>query len=139
MCQVLVLSVFNGFEDLVKSLYSNFYSDVRVIAAQGKTIMLTPSQAESIRKFHGVKSICLVAEEKALLQNGELQTVVFLKGVDENYSKVSGVAGKMQNGTFKTGDADNPLLVLGSGIENAIGVEAEKNLLPLTVFLPKKH
>ena len=43
MCQVLVLSVFNGFEDLVKSLYSNFYSDVRVIASKGKTITLTPA------------------------------------------------------------------------------------------------
>lgn len=138
MCQVLVLSVFNGFEDLVKSLYSNFYSDVRVIAAQGKTIILTPSQVESIKKFKGVKSICLVAEDKALLQNGELQTVVFLKGVDDNYSTVSGVPFNMQKGTFTTGTADQPQLILGSGIENAVGVEADKALLPLTVFLPKR-
>jgi lipoprotein-releasing system permease protein len=139
MCQVLVLSVFNGFEDLVKSLYSNFYSDIRVIAPKGKTIRLTEKQIADIRSFPHVKNISLVAEEKALLQNGELQTVVLLKGVDSNYSNVSGVAGNMQNGTFKTGDLENPLLVLGSGIENAIGVEADKNLLPLTVFLPKKH
>jgi len=139
MCQVLVLSVFNGFEDLVKSLYSNFYADVRVIASKGKTITLTPAQILAIKHFAGVKNVSLVAEEKALLQNGELQTVVFLKGVDENYSNVSGVAGKMQDGSFKTGDTENPLLVLGSGIENAVGVEADKNLLPLTVFLPKKH
>ena len=139
MCQVLVLSVFNGFEDLVKSLYSNFYADIRVIAPKGKTITLTENQIAAIKNFEGVKNISLVAEEKALLQNGELQTVVLLKGVDDNYTNVSGVAGKMQNGTFKTGDSENPLLVLGSGIENAIGVEADKNLLPLTVFLPKKH
>ncbi|MEP6616892.1 MAG: FtsX-like permease family protein [Ginsengibacter sp.] len=138
MCQVLVLSVFNGFEDLVKSLYSNFYSDVRVIASKGKTITLSVSQLASIRNFAGVRSICLVAEDKALLQNGELQTVVFLKGVDENYSTVSGVPANMQNGTFATGTADQPLLVLGSGIENAVGVEADKALMPLTVFLPKR-
>ena len=139
MCQVLVLSVFNGFEDLVKSLYSNFYSDVRVIPSSGKTITLSDAQIKSIKEFAGVRSISLIAEEKALLQNGELQTVVFLKGVDKNYSHVSGVPGKMLNGTFKTGDAENPFLILGSGIENAIGVEADKNLLPLTVFLPKKN
>ena len=138
MCQVLVLSVFNGFEDLVKSLYSNFYADVRVIPSTGKTIILSGTQIKSIKELIGVKSISLIAEEKALLQNGELQTVVFLKGVDENYSHVSGVPGKMLNGNFKTGNAENPLLILGSGIENAIGVEADKNLLPLTVFLPKK-
>src|SRR5215218_5328302 len=110
MCQVLVLSVFNGFEDLVKSLYSNFYADVRVIASKGKTITLRGEQISAIAHFPGVKNISLVAEEKALLQNGELQTVVFLKGVDENYTHVSGVAGKMQNGSFKTGDTENPLL-----------------------------
>jgi lipoprotein-releasing system permease protein len=138
MCQVLVLSVFNGFEDLVKSLYSNFYSDVRVIAPKGKIILLTPAQQDSLKKFPGVKSVCLIAEDKALLQNGELQTVVFLKGVDDNYSSVSGVPVNMQNGSFSTGTADQPQLVLGSGIENAVGVEADKALLPLTVFLPKR-
>jgi lipoprotein-releasing system permease protein len=138
MCQVLVLSVFNGFEDLVKSLYSNFYADVRIVPAKGKTLTLTAEQTLAIKNFTGVKSISLIVEEKALLQNGELQTVVFLKGVDDNYSNVSGVPAKMQNGNFKTGDAENPLLILGSGIENAIGVEADKSLLPLTVFLPKK-
>ena len=138
MCQVLVLSVFNGFEDLVKSLYSNFYSDVRVIAPRGKIIHLTTTQQESLKKFTGVKSICLVAEDKALLQNGELQTVVFLKGVDNNYSTVSGVPANMQNGSFETGTAEAPQLVLGSGIENAVGVQADKAILPLTVFLPKR-
>ena len=138
MCQVLVLSVFNGFEDLVKSLYSNFYADIRIVPVKGKILILTPDQILSIKNFTGVKSISLIVEEKALLQNGELQTVVFLKGVDNNYSNVSGVPANMQNGEFNTGDLENPLLILGSGIENAIGVEADKSLLPLTVFLPKK-
>ncbi len=138
MCQVLVLSVFNGFENLVKSLYSNFYTDVRVIASQGKTIFLSAEQIKSIKNFAGVKNLSLVAEEKALLQNGEAQTVVFLKGVDDNYPKVSGVPQKMLKGDFNTGSRDEPLLILGAGIENAIGVQSDKALSPLTVFLPKK-
>jgi len=138
MCQVLVLSVFNGFEGLVQSLYSNFYSDLKVLPARGKTITLTPEQINSIRKMSGVKGTSLIAEEKALLQNGEQQTVVLLKGVDANYSQVSGVPKNMFRGVFDPGTVDNPKLVLGSGIENAIGVESDKNLLPVTVFLPKK-
>ena len=138
MSEVLVLSVFNGFEDLVRSLYSNFYTDVRVIAAKGKTIFLTDEQINSIKKFKGVKNISLVAQEKALLQNGELQTVVFLKGVDDNYRNVSGVPQKMLTGNFETGTADEPRLILGAGVEYAIGVQADKSLTPLTVFLPKK-
>jgi lipoprotein-releasing system permease protein len=138
MCQVLVLSVFNGFEDLVQSLYSNFYTDVRVIPSKGKTIFLTVDQINSIKNFKGVKNISLVAQEKALLQNGDLQTVVFLKGVDDNYRNVSGVPQKMLKGDFETGTADEPLLILGAGIEYAVGVQADKSLTALTVFLPKK-
>jgi lipoprotein-releasing system permease protein len=138
MCQVLVLSVFNGFEGLVQSLYSNFYSDLKVLPARGKTITLTPGQINTIRKMNGVKGTSLIAEEKALLQNGEQQTVVLLKGVDANYSQVSGVPQNMFHGIFDPGTVDRPKLILGSGIENAIGVESDKNLFPITVFLPKK-
>lgn len=138
LCQILVLSVFNGFEDLVKSLYSNFYSDVKVVPAKGKTFTLTAAQLNEIHKISGIKGTSLDAEEKALLQNGEQQTVVFLKGVDSNYFKVSGVPQKMYHGIFDVGTIDNPKLVLGAGIENAIGIQADRNLFPVTVFLPKK-
>ncbi len=138
MCQVLVLSVFNGFEGLVQSLYSNFYSDVKVVASKGKTIHLTSAQIEQIGKLANVKGISLDAEEKALLQNGEQQTVVLLKGVDDNYSKVSGVPQKMLHGAFDVGTIDKPKLILGYGIEYALGVQSDRDLLPVTVFLPKK-
>ena len=138
LCQVLVLSVFNGFEGLVKSLYSNFYSDVKVVPAMGKTFILTHEQLKKINTIPGVKGSSLNVEEKALLQNQEQQTVVLLKGVDSNYYKVSGVPKKMYDGVFNTGTIDNPKLVLGAGIESAIGVQADRNIFPLTVFLPKK-
>ena len=140
MCQVLVLSVFNGFEGLVQSLYSNFYSDVKVFPAKGKTIFLTNEQINNIRKLNGVKGTSLIAEEKALLQNGDQQTVVLLKGVDANYPQVSGVPKNMlHNCIFDPGTVDKPKLILGSGIESALGLEACKNLFPITVFLPKKR
>ncbi len=138
MCQVLVLSVFNGFEGLVQSLYSNFYADVKVVPAKGKTFVLDREQLYSIAQLKGVKGMSNNVEEKALIQNGEQQTVVLLKGVDSNYSKVSGLPSKMYHGSFNTGTIDNPLLVLGSGIESAVGVQADKNLFPITIFLPKK-
>jgi lipoprotein-releasing system permease protein len=138
LCQVLVLSVFNGFEDLVKSLYSNFYSDVKVVPDKGKTFTLTQTQLDQIRRIPSIKGTSFDVEEKALLQNGDQQTVVLLKGVDSNYYKVSGVPEKMYHGVFNVGTLDNPKLVLGAGIESAIGIQADRNLFPITVFLPKK-
>jgi lipoprotein-releasing system permease protein len=138
MCQVLVLSVFNGFEGLVKSLYSNFYADIKVLPATGKTFTLTQSQLKNIQKIPGIKGTSFNVEEKALLQNGEDQTVVLLRGVDSNYYKVSGVPEKMYHGDFNVGTLDHPKIVLGVGIESAIGVQADRNLMPVTIFLPKK-
>jgi lipoprotein-releasing system permease protein len=138
LCQVLVLSVFNGFEDLVKSLYSNFYSDVKVVPSKGKTFTLTPAQLQQIHTLAGIKGTSLNIEEKTLLQSGEDMTAVLLKGVDSNYHEVSGVPQKMYDGTFNTGTLNDPKLILGAGIENALHVQADRNLFPVTVFLPKK-
>jgi lipoprotein-releasing system permease protein len=135
---ILVLSVFNGFEDLVKSLYSSFYPDIRISAAQGKQITLSQQQLDKLRSVKGVKAVSLTAEEKAFLQNGEFQSIIYLKGVDEQYPAVTGMSKYVVAGDFNTGDADNPLLVLGAGIENAVGVQADRNLAPLTVYLPRK-
>ena len=90
---ILVLSVFNGFEDLVKSLYSSFYPDIRISATQGKQITLTQQQLDRIRRVKGVKALTLTAEEKAFLQNGEAQSIVYLKGVDQNYPTVTHMSG----------------------------------------------
>ena len=54
---ILVLSVFNGFEDLVKSLYTSFYPDIKVSAASGKTLTLTPQQLEKLTHISGVHAL----------------------------------------------------------------------------------
>jgi lipoprotein-releasing system permease protein len=140
-CQVLVLSVFNGFEDLVKSLYSSFYADIKVIPITGKTITLTADQIASFKKLPAVANFSLIAEEKALLKNQDAQTVIYLKGVDANYEKVSGVAAKTNRGKYFTGSTEDPYLVAGSGIQNATALNFNKAFADqgLTVILPKKN
>jgi lipoprotein-releasing system permease protein len=135
---ILVLSVFNGFEDLVKSLYSSFYTDLKISPKTGKTITLTASQLKQISGINEVRGYSLIAEDKAFLQNGELQSIVYLKGVDENYNKITTLPDKIVRGKFELGNADYPDIVLGAGIENALELEAEKNIIPLSVYLFKK-
>ena len=140
-CQILVLSVFNGFEGLVKSLYSSFYTDIKIIPVKGKTFTLTSDKIMLLKQQPGVKEISLIAEEKALLQNEDIQTIVYLKGVDSNYKQVSGVAGKTVEGNFNTGNVENPGLILGSGIQNAaaVNIEGRMGASLLTLILPKKR
>lgn len=135
---IVLLSVFNGFEGLVKSLYSSFYSDIKISPASGTVLTFTPEQLQKVKSVEGVKDYTLVVEEKALLQNGDVQTIVYLKGVDERYSNVTAVDSKIIRGKFELGTTDQPGIVLGSGIENAIGVRTDRNIFPLTAYLFKK-
>lgn len=135
---LIILSAFNGFESLVRSLYSSFYPDIRISPSKGSSLFLTPEQLKKIRQTGGVGAASLVMEGKALLQNGEFQTVVTIKGVDENYIHVSGVPENMVRGRFETGNSELPRMVMGIGIENAVGILADRTLSPLTLYLPKK-
>ena len=135
---ILVLSVFNGFEDLVKGLYSSFYPDLRIVPSSGKTMTLTAEQLQKIRSVKGVNAVSLVMEERALLRNGESQTMVNLKGVDDAYGTVTAVPQHMVSGEYSVGTEEQPLLVLGAGIENAVGVQADRNIFPLVVYLPRR-
>lgn len=132
---IVLLSVFNGFEGLVKSLYSTFYTDLRVIAANGKVMKIDPLQVTRIRTHPDVKNFTFIVEEETLLQNEGVTTPVFVKGVDSNYKHVTGVADKIIRGEFLLGTADEPAIVLGSGIENALGVETDRNIYPLTAYM----
>src|SRR6266496_1800094 len=135
---ILVLSVFNGFEGLVKSLYSTFYPDIKISSSLGKVITLSNEQLQKLRGRAGIKNYSLVTEEKALLQNGDYQSVVFLKGVDENYRYVTGVEDHIVKGSYNVGTVDEPLVILGSGVENAVGVQSDRNLFALNIYLPKR-
>ena len=134
---IIVLSVFNGFEGLVKSLYSSFYTDLKVSPAQGKVLTINATQLKSLSAINGDKDYSMIVEEKTLLQNGDVQTIVYLKGVDDHYTNVTEVASKIIRGKFDLGTADEPGIVLGSGIENAIAVQSDRTVFPLTAYLFK--
>jgi lipoprotein-releasing system permease protein len=135
---IVVLSVFNGFEGLVKSLYSSFYPDIRISPKVGnKTIVITPEQLQKIKSVKDVVHYSQVVQEKTLLINGDVQAPVELKGVEDSYRKVTGVADKLIRGQYAIGTADKPVIVLGNGVEGALVLESDKNIYPITAYIFK--
>ncbi len=135
---ILVLSVFNGFEGLVKSLYSSFYTDLKISPLSGKMINVTPEQIKQLKGVAGIRNFSMILEEKAMVQNGDNQTVIYLKGVDENYRYITGVADHLINGEYNIGNEEVPRLVLGAGVEDALGIYADRNIFTLKIYLPRK-
>jgi lipoprotein-releasing system permease protein len=136
---IVVLSVFNGLSGLVKGLYNGFYSDIKIVAKTGKTINVTPTQLQTIKNTAGVAYISCIAEEKALVKIGESQTIVSLKGVDDNYTKVSKLQSYIRRGEYALGTTDAPNLILGYGVENALGIFSTGALQKITAYVPNRN
>lgn len=136
---IVVMSAFNGLSDLVQSLYKGFYTDLRIIPASGKVIQLTPERLQQIKNIKGIKTISLTVEEKALLKNQESQVIVTLKGVDDNYSAITNVAEKKLRGEWQLGDMDKPMLFIGYGVENALGVLSDRFPGQIVVYMPGRE
>jgi lipoprotein-releasing system permease protein len=77
-------------------------------------------------------------EEKAVLVNGDYQTIVFLKGVDKNYNTVNKLSRYVVEGKYDVGTSDAPSLVVGSGIANAVGASPQSPLNDLIIYLPNR-
>ncbi|MEY4054617.1 MAG: hypothetical protein RL034_1535, partial [Bacteroidota bacterium] len=135
---IVILSVFNGFEDLVKGLYTDFYADMRVLPAQGKKMNLDSSTLYKIQSIQGVMEVSKVIEEKALLANGDYQSIVVVKGVDAVFTKTNNINKHIVRGNYAIGDLQNPGIVMGAGIENAVGADVTKGGFPLTLYTPNK-
>jgi lipoprotein-releasing system permease protein len=131
---IVVLSVFNGLEQLVRSLYLSFYTDVKISPATGKFFHVPASSLLKLKKIEGVLGYSLTIEDQALLRYNSLQPVM-LKGVDVNYKNINGVSKNIFKGEYQLGTADQPQAVLGSGIEYALNIESDRAITPMTVFL----
>lgn len=131
---IVVLSVFNGFEGLVKSLYSSFYTDIRVSSQSGKVITVTPEQLQKFKSIAEIKAWSLIVEDKTLMQSGDKRVIVQLKGVDSNYTRITTVHEKLLRGEFYLGTAEQPAVVLGNGVEGALQIQSDRMIDPITVY-----
>ncbi len=132
---IVVMSVFNGLEQLVRSLYSSFYTDVRITPSSGKIMRVPYASLVKLSHTPGVVGYALTIEDQALLQyNNNLQPVM-LKGVDDQYKKINGLSQNIFKGEYRLGNPEHPAAVLGSGVENSLELEADRSLSPMTVYL----
>ena len=119
---ITILSVSNGFSEIVNGLYSDFYADLRVVPKTTKFVKLTQAELNSIRQIPGVRYATGIVENKAILVRNDNQTVVFVKGVDSNYIHINKVNQYLKRGVFSVGSLDSPKLVLGIGVEENLSL-----------------
>jgi lipoprotein-releasing system permease protein len=119
---ITILSVSNGFTSVVKTLYADFYADVRVTPKAGKYFSITDAQYQQMKSVTGVKAISKVIENRALLVKDGLQTVAIVKGVENAYGNINNIKKYLKRGECAIGDTTTPLFIMGIGIEQKLGL-----------------
>lgn len=137
---VLVLSVFNGFEDLITGMYSDLNPDLLVTTKKGKTFELETADLEKIQQLESVQLIARTVEEKAVFDaRDNKQTIGILKGVDDTFRQVTKLDSSLREGKYAfKGPNDESLAVLGYGMRNSLGVDINNPLSFINVYTVKK-
>lgn len=135
---ILVLSVFNGFEDLINGMFSAVNPDVRITIAQGKTFEVDSTMMARLEAIDGIEVISQTLEEVAFFEYKDNQDFGILKGVDDQYRLVTGIDSMVREGNFKLRENGRDLAVLGLGMRNNLGVNVDDLFTPLSVHMPKR-
>jgi len=136
---IIILSVFNGLEKVILSLYNNFTPELKIEAKQGKTFNPNTVYFNDLRKNPAIFSYSEVLEEKALVRYGDKQEPTIIKGVSDDFLKNKNLDSTIQSGSFSlSGSYNKPAVVIGSLVQSSLGVNIEDKFIPLEIYSPRR-
>lgn len=138
MALIVVLSVFNGFEEVIKSLYNSFNPDFQITVNTGKTFNYNLFPSKSILALSEVAYLAEVVEEDALLRYNNKQVIARFKGVPKSYVEASQIDSMCVDGSFILQQGASNFAVPGAGIAWQLDVNPNNPLHLMTIYVPKR-
>ncbi|MBO7202396.1 MAG: ABC transporter permease [Paludibacteraceae bacterium] len=138
MALVVILSVFNGFGSLVQGQFSNFDPDLKIQKIEGKTFFAEDVKLSELRKIVGVERVCEVVQENALFQYEDRQETGVVKGVTEDFGKMTDVEKTLLGGEFLLRHGDIDYAVGGVGLAANMGFRHFFNT-PIRIYAPQRE
>ena len=134
---IIILSVYNGFDALIKSMMSNVEPDFLVVPSTGKTFVPEGKAFEWIYEQPEVKSMCCVLQEQVFISYDGKQKIATAKGVDWIYEGESTLGTCINKGEFKLHKGDIPLAAVGVGLAYEMGIDPAF-LSPIEIYFPTR-
>lgn len=134
---VVVISIFNGFDVLIKSFYSYFDSQIKITSVEGKQFDPSNETFAALKADPSVVHYCEVIEEIALLRFEERQFIAYIKGVDEKYLEMGQINKIMYDGDLVLNDGNFDYTVIGRGVAYNLGA-AVNFVRPISISVPRK-
>jgi lipoprotein-releasing system permease protein len=138
MALVCTLSVFNGFQDMVATFFTSFDPELKITVNEGKVFNPADAHYQELKKMVEVKVCTQTLEENAMVQYKDRQTMAVIKGVQENFEKLTSIDSILiGNGLFMLHDTIADYGVMGVELVSTLGCGVQF-LDPLQVYVPKR-
>lgn len=134
---VCALSVYNGFNDLVSTLFSSFDPQLKLTPRTGKVFDPSLPEIERIKALPEVASVSEVLQDNALVRYRDRQVVATVKGVDDRFGELVSIDSILIDGRFALREDVVDYATLGVGLASALGVNAGF-VSPLEIYAPKR-
>lgn len=136
---IIILSIFNGFENIVLSMYNTFSPELRIEPRLGKTFNPDSTIFNSLKSNPRVLNYTEVLQEKALVRYSESQSIALIKGVGKDYMNGrANLDSVMSSGQFQLHDRGRDMAVIGYGIQNSLSVNLNNEFQSLDIYSPQK-
>ena len=135
---VCTLSVFNGFHDLISSFFTHFDPDLKIEVIKGKVFTPSPTTIEDIKATKGVEVVSLTLEDNAMAKYKENQTMVTIKGVDDEFQALTHIDEILRgNPEFKLYDQIADYGIMGQSLMYILGTGIQP-FDPIEIYAPRK-
>lgn len=135
---IIVLSIFNGLESLLRDLNNSFDPELKISAREGKSFERSDELILKIEAIEGVEVVTEVIEDYAYVRYREAPLVVTIKGVGDNFVKQNRIPDEnIVEGEFKLKEDGVPYAVMGRAVQYTLGVSTSEQVFPLQVYYVK--
>ena len=134
---IIILSVYNGFDSLIKSMMGNVEPDILITPASGKVFVPEGETYDWIYDQPEVKNMCCVLQEQVFINYDGQQGLALAKGVDWIYEEESPLRDHLREGEFTLHRGDVPLAAVGIGLAYEMGI-SPRFLSPIEIYFPSR-
>jgi lipoprotein-releasing system permease protein len=135
---VIILSVFNGMEDLIRKLFESFDPPIKIESKVGKSFLVSDSLLTAIKKTDGVWHLTEVAEDNAMVNYKDQTDVVRLKGVSDDFLLDHRMDSVMLDGKLKLEDTIKRYAIIGAGLQYKLSISLHNEFAPLVMYYPNR-
>ena len=134
---VIILSIYNGFDNLLKGMFDSYTPDLVISPRENKVFAPSEATLEVLKGREEIASVCEMLEETVFLKYGEREAIVTARGVDSTYQDVTGLGRFIAQGAFDLRDGEIAQMVLGASIAQDLRINTTF-LTPLEVYFPSR-